>query len=76
MLENLPGVKSGLEAAGCSVTTYKGLEISRKGRGWTDLSDKTLSKNIMRSQNALDGLDDRLYAVYIYVNDRTTKQNA
>jgi N-dimethylarginine dimethylaminohydrolase len=33
MLENLPGVKSGLEAAGCSVTTYKGLEISRKGEG-------------------------------------------
>lgn len=33
MLENLPGVKSGLEVAGCSVTTYKGLEISRKGEG-------------------------------------------
>lgn len=33
MLENLPGVKSGLEAAGCLVTTYKGLEISRKGEG-------------------------------------------
>jgi N-dimethylarginine dimethylaminohydrolase len=33
MLENLPGVKSGLEAAGCVVTTYKGLEISRKGEG-------------------------------------------
>jgi arginine deiminase len=32
-LENLPGVKSGLEVAGCSVTTYKGLEISRKGEG-------------------------------------------
>ena len=33
MLENLPGVKSRLEAAGCLVTTYKGLEISRKGEG-------------------------------------------
>jgi N-dimethylarginine dimethylaminohydrolase len=33
MLENLPGVKSGLATAGCSVTTYKGLEISRKGEG-------------------------------------------
>ncbi len=33
MLENLPGVKTGLEAAGCKVATYKGLEISRKGEG-------------------------------------------
>ena len=33
MLENLPGVKSGLESAGCTVATYKGLEISRKGEG-------------------------------------------
>ena len=33
MLESLPGVKSGLATAGCSVTTYKGLEISRKGEG-------------------------------------------
>jgi N-dimethylarginine dimethylaminohydrolase len=33
MLENLPGVKAGLEAAGCSVATYAGLEISRKGEG-------------------------------------------
>ncbi|MBT5387305.1 MAG: amidinotransferase [Porticoccaceae bacterium] len=33
MLENLPGVKAGLEAAGCRVNTYKGLEISRKGEG-------------------------------------------
>jgi N-dimethylarginine dimethylaminohydrolase len=33
MLENLPGVKSGLEQAGCTVATYKGLEISRKGEG-------------------------------------------
>lgn len=33
MLENLPGVKAGLESAGCLVTTYKGLEISRKGEG-------------------------------------------
>jgi len=33
MLENLPGTKSRLEAAGCLVETYKGLEISRKGEG-------------------------------------------
>lgn len=33
MLENLPGVKAGLEAAGCTVATYTGLEISRKGEG-------------------------------------------
>jgi len=33
MLENLPGVKTQLTAAGCRVLTYKGLEISRKGEG-------------------------------------------
>lgn len=33
MLENLPGVKARLEAAGCAVATYSGLEISRKGEG-------------------------------------------
>ncbi|HIG67231.1 MAG TPA: amidinotransferase [Porticoccaceae bacterium] len=33
MLENLPGVKVGLERAGCSVLTYRGMEISRKGEG-------------------------------------------
>lgn len=33
MLESLPGVKAGLEAAGCTVATYTGLEISRKGEG-------------------------------------------
>jgi len=33
MLENLPGVKASLEGAGCSVLTYQGLEISRKGEG-------------------------------------------
>ncbi len=33
MLENLPGVKARLEAAGCAVATYAGLEISRKGEG-------------------------------------------
>ena len=33
MLENLPGVKAGLEAAGCTVATYTGSEISRKGEG-------------------------------------------
>ena len=33
MLENLPGTKANLEAAGCTVHTYKGLEISRKGEG-------------------------------------------
>jgi N-dimethylarginine dimethylaminohydrolase len=33
MLENLPGVKAGLERAGCSVRTFQGLEISRKGEG-------------------------------------------
>jgi len=33
MLENLPGVKTGLERAGCSVLTYQGLEVSRKGEG-------------------------------------------
>ena len=33
MLENLPGVKARLEAAGCNVVTYTGSEISRKGEG-------------------------------------------
>ena len=33
MLENLPGVKARLEAAGCTVVTYTGSEISRKGEG-------------------------------------------
>lgn len=33
MLENLPGVKAELEQAGCSVQTYRGMEISRKGEG-------------------------------------------
>jgi N-dimethylarginine dimethylaminohydrolase len=33
MLENLPGVKMRLEAAGCHVTTYRGMEISRQGEG-------------------------------------------
>jgi N-dimethylarginine dimethylaminohydrolase len=33
MLENLPGVKARLEAEGCTVATYMGLEISRKGEG-------------------------------------------
>jgi N-dimethylarginine dimethylaminohydrolase len=33
MLENLPGVKTGLENAGVNVATYKGIEISRKGEG-------------------------------------------
>jgi N-dimethylarginine dimethylaminohydrolase len=33
MLENLPGVKGRLEASGCSVITYSGIEISRKGEG-------------------------------------------
>jgi len=33
MLENLPVTRARLEAAGCIVETYKGLEISRKGEG-------------------------------------------
>lgn len=33
MLDNLPGAKARLEAAGCTVVTYKGDEISRKGEG-------------------------------------------
>jgi N-dimethylarginine dimethylaminohydrolase len=33
MLENLPGVKAQLTAAGCRVLIYKGVEISRKGEG-------------------------------------------
>ncbi len=33
MLENLPVTKARLEAAGCHVDTYKGMEISRKGEG-------------------------------------------
>ncbi len=33
LLENLPGVKMRLEAAGCHVTTYRGMEISRQGEG-------------------------------------------
>jgi N-dimethylarginine dimethylaminohydrolase len=33
MLENLPKVKKDLQEAGCTVQTYKGIEISRKGEG-------------------------------------------
>ena len=33
MLEQLPGVQSVLERAGCKIRTYKGIEISRKGEG-------------------------------------------
>ncbi|MGO1117573.1 dimethylarginine dimethylaminohydrolase family protein [Rhodovibrionaceae bacterium A322] len=33
MLDKLPLTKAALEAAGCTVTTYKGDEISRKGEG-------------------------------------------
>ncbi len=33
MLENLPGTRAAMEAAGCTVHTYKGMEISRKGEG-------------------------------------------
>ena len=33
MLEQLPGVQSDLEKAGCKIRTYKGIEISRKGEG-------------------------------------------
>ena len=33
MLEQLPGVQSDLERAGCKIRTYKGIEISRKGEG-------------------------------------------
>jgi len=33
MLEGLPMTKARLEAAGCTVLTYKGIEISRKGEG-------------------------------------------
>ena len=48
MLENLPGVKSRLESAGCLVTTYKGLEISRKGEGGPTCLTRPLVRNIMR----------------------------
>ncbi|NVJ99000.1 MAG: amidinotransferase [Alphaproteobacteria bacterium] len=33
MLDRLPGTKARMEAAGCTVDTYKGDEISRKGEG-------------------------------------------
>lgn len=33
MLDELPGTKAAMEAAGCAVQTYKGDEISRKGEG-------------------------------------------
>jgi N-dimethylarginine dimethylaminohydrolase len=33
MLEQLPGVQSQLERAGCKIRMYKGMEISRKGEG-------------------------------------------
>jgi N-dimethylarginine dimethylaminohydrolase len=33
MLKNLPGTKAGLEAAGCYVETYTGIETSLKGEG-------------------------------------------
>ena len=33
MLDGLPGTKAAMEAAGCTVQTYKGDEISRKGEG-------------------------------------------
>lgn len=45
MLENLPAVKTGLEAAGCSVATYKGLEISRKGEGGPTCLTRPLIRN-------------------------------
>ena len=33
MLENLPKIKKDLQEVGCTVQTYKGIEISRKGEG-------------------------------------------
>lgn len=45
MLENLPGVKRGLEDAGCTVATYKGLEISRKGEGGPTCLTRPLERN-------------------------------
>ena len=33
MLENLPKVKKDLQEAGCTVQTYKGIEISLTGEG-------------------------------------------
>ena len=46
MLENLPVTKARLEAAGCRVDTYKGLEISRKGEG----GPTCLTRPLVRAQ--------------------------
>ncbi len=45
MLENLPGTKANLEAAGCKVHTYKGMEISRKGEGGPTCLTRPLVRN-------------------------------
>jgi N-dimethylarginine dimethylaminohydrolase len=45
MLENLPNVQHNLEMAGCSVQTYKGMEISRKGEGGPTCLTRPLVRN-------------------------------
>ncbi len=45
MLENLPNVQRNLEMAGCSVQTYKGMEISRKGEGGPTCLTRPLVRN-------------------------------
>ncbi|WP_321391865.1 dimethylarginine dimethylaminohydrolase family protein [Emcibacter sp.] len=45
MLDNLPETKRRLEAAGCTVQTYKGDEISRKGEGGPTCLTRPLARS-------------------------------
>ena len=45
MLEQLPGVQSELERAGCKIRMYKGMEISRKGEGGPTCLTRPLERN-------------------------------
>ena len=45
MLEQLPGVQSELEKAGCKIRMYKGMEISRKGEGGPTCLTRPLERN-------------------------------
>jgi len=46
MLEGLPQTRAQLEANGCTVHTYKGTEISRKGEGGPTCLTRPLSREI------------------------------
>jgi len=45
MLENLPIVQKSLQNVGCTVQTYKGIEISRKGEGGPTCLTRPLKRN-------------------------------